>query len=232
MSRQFGLFAKRPRAGDVKTRLAAGFGETAAAEIYTAFLHDLVERFQSTGDRRVLGYAPGDDSTRSYFKDLCGDRYDLRPQPAAGLGERMADYFDAGIAEVADRVVLIGSDSPTLRTSYVEHAFVALGHRDCVIGPATDGGYCLIGFAKPPPETVFQDIDWSGERVLTQTVERLATAGLSLHLLPMGYDVDTPADLQMLYGHLAAMRLAGEPGIAPRTWKVVEKHIANPKSTV
>lgn len=132
-----GMFVKAPEPGRVKTRLAAVIGDANAAELYRAFLTDLIERFRQTGDRRVLAYSPADDMTREFFRQLAGGDYDLWPQPDADLGTRMQTFFETFGPEP---VVLIGSDSPTLPDESPAAAFELLERTDVVLGPATDGG--------------------------------------------------------------------------------------------
>ncbi len=210
------VFVKQPVPGRVKTRLAADLGAKAAARLYVAFTGDLVRRFQTVGDRRVLFHAPDDDAARVHFRDVGGDAFALRPQPETSLGGRLDDVFSALLQNAGDRVVAIGSDGPTLPTAIVDSAFDALEDRDCVLGPATDGGYYLVGL-RTPYRSVFEGVEWSSSQVLEQTVERVESSGLSLSLLPPWYDVDTFDDLCGLVGHLRAMRAAGESPDLPAT---------------
>jgi hypothetical protein len=128
----------------------------------------------------------------------------------------MANFISAELTEGAGRVVLIGSDSPTLDPSHVVSAFLCLEHKDVVLGPATDGGYYLVGARVPVPE-LFADIPWSTPQVLARSVAALRAAGRSLAVLPPWYDVDTPESWDLLAGHLAALRLAGLDPELPRT---------------
>jgi rSAM/selenodomain-associated transferase 1 len=210
-----GIFAKHPQPGRVKTRLAADVGPDAAAALYAAFVADLLERFRDVGERRIIGYAPAESAAREYFHAQA-DAYELWPQPEADLGDRIAAFFDHAFASGGERVVLIGSDSPTLPAGHVQAAFAALHDHDCAIGPATDGGYYLIALRSPCRE-LFAGISWGGPDVLRQTVERVAESRLSLALGPVWYDVDAVCDLQFLSGHLAALHAAGEANVAPRT---------------
>ena len=98
---------------------------------------------------------------------------------------------------------LLNSDSPTLPTGYLVAAATALaapGDR-VVLGPATDGGYYLIGI-KQPHRRLFQDVEWSTERVLRQTLARADELALPVVLLPSWYDVDDEAALRQLIGEL------------------------------
>lgn len=204
----FGLFVKHPMPGRVKTRLAAELGTVRAAEVYGAFIEELVERFRATAERRVLCYSPATEEAQAHFTRIGGGDYVLWPQPEADLGLRMASFFADHLRGEEDRVVLIGSDSPTLPREFVDRAFAMLEHTDCVIGPATDGGYYLIG-QRETCWPIFDGVDWSTSRVLAQTVERVSKSGARLELLPPWYDVDTADDWQFLMKHLRAMRAAG-----------------------
>ena len=111
------------------------------------------------------------------------------------------------------------TDSPTLPPAFVEQAFAELERADVVLGPATDGGYYLLGCRRLPP--IFDGIAWSGSRVLAETVARLSDPAWRLAVLPPWYDVDTPDDWQMLRGHLAALLRAGVDPDLPHTLELL-----------
>jgi rSAM/selenodomain-associated transferase 1 len=135
------------------------------------------------------------------------------PQVEGDLGQRMAAFFSAQFQAGAAKVVLVGTDSPTLPLSFIAQAFQQLDRAELVLGPATDGGYYLIGCKEPLPP-IFKGIAWGTSAVLGETVGRLPDSRWQLALLPPWYDVDTVADWQMLRGHLAALRRAGvDPGL-------------------
>lgn len=204
MTTTFGMFVKAPNPGRVKTRLAATIGDVPAAELYRAFLSDVIERFRRTGDRRVLAYSPADDMTREVFSQLSVGDYELWPQPDADLGTRMRMFFEAFGPEP---VVLIGSDSPTLPGEFPAAAFELLQRADVVLGPATDGGLYLIGLnQRRRTWPIFDGIDWSTSRVLHQMMQRLDHEQARVEVLPPWYDIDEPADLDFLRGHLLALR--------------------------
>jgi rSAM/selenodomain-associated transferase 1 len=215
--RTLGMFAKQPVPGRVKTRLAADWGDDRAAELYEAFVRDLLQRadFDYLDDpdgeiQRVLGFAPDNAEARSWFEEAAPDRWHLWPQPNEDLGGRIAKFFAEHTAEAGGSAILIGSDSPTLPITFILDALYRLKTADVVICPASDGGYCLIGLrAGFDSATLFKGVDWSSTQVLGQTAKRVRELGLSLELLPIWYDVDSVDGVEMLRGHLAAYEVAG-----------------------
>ena len=205
-----GIFVRHPVSGLVKTRLAAELGGNRAAEIYSAFIADIADRFRPVTAERTLCFCPDSSESRRYFETIAGPDYRLWPQPETDLGTRMQRFFEEHIRGAGDRAVLIGSDSPTMPRDLVQQAFTSLAEADCVLGPATDGGFYLIGMhSRAWP--VFSGVEWSTSRVLDQTVGRIDACGARLALLPPWYDVDSPEDLRMLVGHLRALAKAGSP---------------------
>src|SRR5262245_44075290 len=195
-----GIFGKKPEPGRVKTRLAEALGPDAASAIHEAMLFDTLETWSSEdvftpGGRRVLVYSPEDAGP--WFDSRVPACFALQPQVEGDLGTRMRLFFEGELDDGAERVILIGSDSPTLDPTVVISAFLCLEGRDVVLGPSTDGGYYLIGArgAVPP---IFEGISWSTPDVLGQTIDRLKDTGLSLAILPPWYDVDTPASWRVL----------------------------------
>ena len=208
MTSTFGMFVKYPEPGRVKTRLAAEIGDRLAADLYAAFLQDLIARFRNLPERRILAYTPDDERTREFF-ECRFDRgrredsgYELWPQPEGSLAERMIAFFDKFGPEP---VVLIGSDSPTLDRFDVEYALQRIREVDCVLGPAADGGLYLIGLRGEQASRILRKVEWGTSRVLEQTIGEARRFGLSLDTLRLWYDIDTLDDLNFLRGHLAAI---------------------------
>ncbi|MEZ6064506.1 MAG: TIGR04282 family arsenosugar biosynthesis glycosyltransferase [Planctomycetaceae bacterium] len=213
------VFARRPVAGQVKTRLATSIGPAAAADLYLAFLRDTLRIATLVPVERCIACSPADEATQHWFTTLADQRLTVWPQPAGELGERLAACFEKFLDHPGDRLVVIGSDAPTLPHRLIEQAFDTLDAYDAVIGPAMDGGYYLIGARQTGQgaAALFNEIDWDGPSVLEQTVTRLRESRYSLGLLPPWYDVDTLEDLQALHGHLAALEYAGDFATAPCT---------------
>ncbi|MCS6852365.1 MAG: TIGR04282 family arsenosugar biosynthesis glycosyltransferase [Gemmataceae bacterium] len=204
-----GVLAKWPQPGRVKTRLAAGTSPEWAAAVAAALLRDSLERWSAVSARRVLVYAPRE--SQAAFAELAAGRFALVPQVEGDLGERMAAFFRDQFAAGARAVILLGTDSPTLPVDLVRDSFALLRKADVVLGPATDGGYYLVGCRRMPP--IFEGVTWGSSDVLRQTVTRLGP-DWRLAVLPPWYDVDTWDDWRLLRGHVAALRRAGiEPGL-------------------
>ena len=201
-----GMFAKHWQPGKVKTRLAQAVGESHAAMIHAFFVLALVERLQQVAQRRVLAFAPPE--AEKAFGCVVKGRWELAAQAGGDLGERMERFLTHALA-AADRVVLIGSDSPDVPKAVLDEAFAALQKHDVVLGPSADGGYYLVGVARRLPP-IFADIAWSTPDVWTQTTSRLRAAGIGWHELPPWYDVDDLAGLQELARRLTAAD-AAEP---------------------
>ena len=215
-----GVFVKQPAPGQTKTRLAERIGAIAAAEFALAMLDDALEACRPFGDRRVIGFSP--PAATEFFRPYESIGYELWSQPDGDLGHRMTAFFESYATDDDDHVVLVGTDSPTMPRNFIDESFRLLKSHDCVLGPATDGGYYLIGLRRSRPE-LFAGMVFSQPTVLHQTCERIEALGLSLALLPPWYDIDTMADLDCLVGHLHAMRIAGIETGCPATEALIRR---------
>ena len=214
------VFAKNPIPNQVKTRLVPPLSPEQAATLYTAFLIDGSETLAKLRDVDiVIAYAPPE--AQPDLQALIGDDAIYTPQIGADLGERLISATQWAAEQGYTKILIVGSDSPTLPALYVSEAVKLLDSRDVVIGPSVDGGYYLIGFAVESLATtvplVFSEIAWSTAEVFRQTVARIYSAKATLGLLPPWYDIDTAEDLAFLYAHIAAMRHAGGTVQAVRT---------------
>ncbi len=214
------VFAKNPVPNQVKTRLVPTLSPEQAATLYTAFLTDGCAVLATLSDvDLIIAYTPTE--ARSDLQALIGDDVLYIPQTGANLGERLASATQWATEQKYTKILLVGSDSPTLPIAYVSKAVTLLNSQDIIIGPSTDGGYYLIGFSATNVATtvpfVFENIAWSTESVFQQTLARIRSLKATVGLLPPWYDVDTAEDLAFLYAHISAMRLAGETVQAVRT---------------
>lgn len=187
------VFAKAPVPGYAKTRLAKALGDEGAARLASRMLgHTLAAARAAALGPVELCCAP-DTSHPQFVRAGQQPGIGLSPQGEGDLGERMARAIARGL-EAHRAVLLIGTDAPGLDGPMLRRAAVALRTHDAVAGPASDGGYVLIGLSRPAPG-LFAGVTWSSAEVMAQTRERAHTLGLSLFELPTLHDVDEPADL-------------------------------------
>ena len=190
--------AKAPIAGEVKTRLVPPFTQEQAADLYRALLLDQLEHLSElTVADLYLVYTPEDSAP--LMKQLAPPNFHCLAQRGDDLGERMNFAFSDLWERGHRRVVLIGSDLPALPLDFLETAFELLtaSAGQVVLGPSRDGGYYLVGMNQPTPE-IFQDMTWSHDQVLAQTIDKLGKLGIQPALLPTWFDLDTVEDLAYL----------------------------------
>jgi rSAM/selenodomain-associated transferase 1 len=211
------VVGKAPTPGATKTRLSPPLSLAQAADLYGGFLQDTVRMGLELGWERVtLVYPPGPGAEATLVGLLSPDGNGLpgclrlRAQPGRGLGAALAGAFGCHLADGFERVVLIGSDNPTLPPELVEAAARGLDDHDLVIGPSADGGYYLIGMDRPHLG-VFERITWSTEVVYRETLERAREQGLRVCAAPEWYDVDTVAELERLRAELGRLPETAAP---------------------
>jgi glycosyltransferase A (GT-A) superfamily protein (DUF2064 family) len=219
-----GIFGNQPAPGPARERLAAALGEELAASAQNALMFDFLElwgseRILAPGGRRVFVYGPSDAGP--WFDPRVPDSFALQPQTEGDFGERTRAFFAGELDEGAERVVVVGTGTPTLDPSIVLSAFLCLESRDVVLGPNTSGGCYLVGSRRIVPP-IFEATDWRQPGSLQVAIERLGDSGVSVAVLPPWYDVDAPRGWQTLVGHVRALRRAGtDPGL-PRLEALLE----------
>ena len=191
---RFIIFAKAPRAGFVKTRLAAVIGNEAACNAYRQLTETVLANLAPL-PHAELRFTP--DDAENEITPWLNDGWTARPQGEGDLGERMHRAF----TEANGPAIIIGSDCPQVELNDFRTAAKALLTHDAVIGPATDGGYWLIGLNAPCP-ALFEEIEWSTGGVLQSTLAKADEAGLSVQLLRELADVDTGADWERFMNNL------------------------------
>jgi uncharacterized protein len=177
------VFAKPPRMGMAKTRLARDIGPVEAWRIKRRLDRLTLAMAHDRRWRTTLVVAP-DVAAREHFpgiwpgiwpKPMSEPMPRIMPvgspnalprqrQGPGDLGARMARAMRAHAPGSArDGVVIIGTDAPRLTASDLADAFAALRRHDCVVGPSCDGGYWLIG-ARPrlAARITLAKVRWSG----------------------------------------------------------------------
>lgn len=183
------VFLKAPVPGRVKTRLARDLGEEGACWVYCQMV------------QRQLAALPGDwpveihfspQSAAADFSAWLGDSHSYHPQPEGDLGWRLRVAASGAFDRGHQQVILIGGDCPGLQVGDLQEADRLLGEgADVVMGPASDGGYYLLGLrANPDVLSVFDSIPWSSSEVAQVTSKRIDALGLRLIRLAEKEDVD------------------------------------------
>jgi len=215
---------KAPQPGHAKTRLAKAIGAVAASELSACFLRDVAAAIEAVPE--ALGrygygvYAPA--GAEHVLRELFPQKFELLLQAGDDLGEALFGATHALLLAGHDCVLLVNGDSPTLPTRFLVQAIETLrnpGDR-IVLGPASDGGYYLIGL-KCPHRRLFAEIEWGTGTVLSRTRERAAEIGLATTLLPEWYDVDDFETLGWLQDELngnSTRFRGGSPASATRTF--------------
>jgi rSAM/selenodomain-associated transferase 1 len=190
----------------VKTRLIAAVGEAGAALLHGAFVDDVCRLTRGVAER-VLCVAGTID--HPLLVGLAArEAIPIAPQATGDLGARMSAAI-AGALGTAERVCIVGTDSPALPAAHVARAFAALDDAEVVIGPAEDGGYWIVGARRPCPE-IFAGVAWGTPSVLAETRALLDRHRVRYALADPFWDVDTPGDLERL-----ARVIAADPDVAP-----------------
>jgi len=185
------VFARAPVAGQAKTRLIPLLGADGAAALQRRLIERTLATASAVAGARVTLWVAGDPAHPFVAEAARRFGAALAEQHGADLGARMNHAFESAGAPL----VLVGTDCPQLRSDDLTSAAAALASHDAVIQPATDGGYVLIGLARPQP-LLFESIEWGGPQVLRQTRSRIDALGLRCALRPPLPDLDTPDDLR------------------------------------
>jgi len=187
------IFVKAPVAGRVKTRLGADIGMARAATLFRLLTAQTIAEATKGPWRTMIAVDP--PAAADKFCALWPKRFDRLMQSQGDLGRRMADAFQRA---PAGPKIIIGADAPAVRASHIRAAFKALAGHDAVFGPATDGGYWLIGLAgRRRAADLFNGVRWSSDSALADTIKSLP-ASFRVATLGMLRDLDDGEDLKAL----------------------------------
>jgi rSAM/selenodomain-associated transferase 1 len=221
-----GIMTKAPEPGQVKTRLSPPLTFEETAELNRHFLQDIGlsidEASKTTCGRGVAIYTPV--GKESVYDGIFSESFRFVAQRGTDFGERLR-FAGEDILEIGfDSFCLINSDSPMVPASSFARAAELLGSAGdrVVLGPSEDGGYYLIGL-KRMQARLFQEIEWSTDKVFDQTLQRANELGLDVEVLPKGLDVDDGATLKTL-----CERLLGDErdDVAPHTKRFLSEIVA------
>jgi uncharacterized protein len=213
------VMAKAPIPGAVKTRLVPFLSPEEAAELARALLVDQLRHLSAIDNADCyLAFSP--EEAGAMMRELAPERFELFSQKDGDLGARMENIFTKLFAKGHRHVVLIGADLPPVPLTYFSKAFASLSdtERCAVLGPSQDGGYYLIGLNRDQP-ALFDQMTWSHDQVLTQTLARLISLDIKSHLLPTWRDIDTIDDVRCLQSTLTPMM----EKTAPRTFSFLRQ---------
>jgi len=193
------VFARLPEPGRVKTRLASAIGDERALVVYEAMLRELMASIgESTPETEIeFLWAPTPNANGATLRRAFA-HHTVAMQTGNDLSERLSMAFsERFFFHRTEKIIAIGVDDPVLPRSLIEDAFGILDSCEYVIGPATDGGYYLIGCrALAFDPEVFDGIEWGTPRVLGATTRKIRELGVTMALLPERYDIDTVEDLE------------------------------------
>lgn len=205
------IFSRHPTPGKVKTRLAAGVGNEAAATFYKECARYVVKQVTSCPNTSccIMYSDVNEGAAVDAWLRPVHSQLSFAPQAqSASLGDRIFHACSTGLENGHPSVVVIGTDVPSLSPQLITQALSLLVSHDIAFGPATDGGYYLVATKSLPPG-LFDSIEWSTDRVLEQNIKNAERLGLSVAPtvhgsggggesgLPVLTDIDTIDDLGM-----------------------------------
>lgn len=241
MSEAVVVFGKTAKPGNVKTRLTPEVTEKEAARLYTAFARDVLETVQrycrgttssAIDAQPVLAWdGSRDDDLAREAVETRGFRY--MEQVDGDLGARLRAAVGAVREDDRRRILIVGTDSPTLSPEHLSTASLLLDNSDVVFGPTFDGGYYLLGLdvsegrKSAVEEVIFEDIPWSSRRVLEASWRRAVGADLLCELTGFWYDIDTIDDLKKARFHLFDYLADRQPKVGGHTRKLIDRQFGD-----
>ncbi|KAB1067558.1 glycosyltransferase [Tamlana haliotis] len=182
------VFVKNIQLGKVKTRLAKTVGDEKALKVYKALLEITENVTQNLDSDVCIHFSESIDET--LWKNT-----DKTIQQGENLGDRMKNAFKTSFEKGYERIVLIGSDLPSLTTKHLNTAFNKLQNHEVVFGPAEDGGYYLVGLSKMH-DFIFENKPWSETHLLKTTLNEIKSQKATYDVLETLNDIDTIEDLK------------------------------------
>jgi len=203
------VFLKLPIEGKVKTRLAHHLGPSVACQVYRQLVTRQLHEVKASKRSAVVYFAPEKRFVSSLSLTGIIPGFEFHPQKGEDLGQRICQAFVNEYRGGFDRIIVIGTDCPSLSADEIRKAFERLGDTEAVIGPTRDGGYYLLGlnFRSKPFSNIdlnsvrdalwklFEGIRWSRRKVFQQTCLRLKQGRIRFSVLSKKEDIDVRSDL-------------------------------------
>jgi len=193
------VFARLPELGKVKTRLAAELGDERALAVYESMLRELIAGIGASTPETEIEFlwAPTPAANGALLRRAFA-HHSVAIQTGEGLGDRLSMALsERFFFHRTEKIIVIGVDDPTLGRDLIDRAFSLLDSCEYVVGPASDGGYYLLGCrALAYDPSVFLDIEWGTSTVFRATMQKIAALGRTVAVLPERSDIDTAADLE------------------------------------
>jgi len=141
---------------------------------------------------KIFFYPP--DKRKEVEEWLSNENFTFVPQKGLDLGERIANAFENTFAVEYKKVIIIGTDCIEVNSSLISYAFESLQSHDIVVGPTKDGGYYLLGM-RELNKSIFDDIEWSTNKVFYQTMKHIQRLGFRCEELKILNDIDSIDDI-------------------------------------
>jgi rSAM/selenodomain-associated transferase 1 len=186
------IFTRYPEPGKTKTRLIPVLGAEGAAKLHRQLTETVITQLKGLANTLIEVHFTG--GNQQLMAAWLGENISYKQQTEGDLGKRIATAFATAFDNGIEKVIIIGSDCPALNSQIIASGFAALSQHELVLGPATDGGYYLIGLKRLIPE-LFTGINWGTSQVLQQTVEIAQKLKLVVAYLTTLSDIDRPEDL-------------------------------------
>ncbi|CAN5224651.1 TIGR04282 family arsenosugar biosynthesis glycosyltransferase [soil metagenome] len=212
MKRAVIIMAKVPQAGNVKTRLQNFLSPENCETLAESFLKDTVNKANSVCENVFIAFFPPHEIQK--LKEILPAETNFIEQTGENLGDKMFNAFRFVFAGQTDSIVMIGTDSPTFSSAFIEQAFGFLEQNsEIVLGKTDDGGFYLIGLRVLRRE-IFEDVAWSSSKTFADVHENIKNIGLNLRQIPVWYDIDEKKDLMKLKNEIL-----NNENLAPQTFE-------------
>jgi uncharacterized protein len=190
------ILSKYPELGKVKTRLAAQTSDDFAFKCFDKMFEHHISTYSNLNSISTVVYLAQEEKL-SDFKTRFNSTCFSKLQSSGDLGEKLKNAVNAEFENGANKVIVIGTDCPSLMPSDINNALTLLNDNDVAIGPSEDGGYYLIGLKDSTlTNTLFSEINWSTDSVFKETVSKVRKENKSYEKLRVLYDIDTKVEYE------------------------------------